>query len=92
MTKLVDEIQRGHEAEKLINNPLFEEAFNKVKDSLIQAMNDSPLGDEKTHNRLVIGLQLLNQIEKQIKSHIATGKMAKIQSSGGVLMKIQGIA
>jgi hypothetical protein len=37
------------------------------------------LGDEQTHNRLVIAMQILNQIEKQLKDVVQTGKMAKLQ-------------
>lgn len=90
--KLIEEQQRGHEAELLLNNPLLIEAFSKVKESIISSMGESAFGDEKTHNRLVIALQMLGQIEKQIKNVVTTGKMAQIQAKGGALMKIQGIA
>lgn len=87
-----EEINRGDEAERLLSNPIFKDAFKAVKDSLVNAMSDSPMGDEKTHNRLVIALQLLSQIEKAIHTHVNTGKMAKIQIQGGALHKIVGIA
>jgi hypothetical protein len=41
---------------------------------------NSPLGDEKTHNKLVIALQLLNQINKQLTDVMHTGKLAAIQT------------
>lgn len=90
--KLVEEQQRGHEAELILNNPLYKEAFAKVKESIITSMGESAFGDEKTHNRLVIALQMLSQIEKQIKNVITTGKMAAIQAKGGAIMKFQGVA
>ena len=37
------------------------------------------MGDEKTHNKLAIALQLLNQIEKVLINHMETGKLAEIQ-------------
>ncbi len=37
-------------------------------------------GDEKTHNKLVIALQLLNQINKQLTDVMHTGKLAAIQT------------
>jgi len=43
-------------------------------------MANSPLNDEKTHNRLVIALQLLNQINKQLTDVMQTGKLAAIQT------------
>jgi hypothetical protein len=87
-----EEINKGDEAARLLNNPLFKDAFKEVKDSLVNAMSESPMGDEKTHNRLVIALQLLSQIEKAIQTHVNTGKMAKIQIQGNAIQKIVGIA
>ena len=74
------EIKRGERASEVLENPLFKEAVTKVREGIIQSMAQSPLGDEITHNRLVIALQLLNQIEKQLSDAIATGKMAAIQT------------
>lgn len=90
--KLQEEIIRGEEAYRLINHELFKGAFKEVKESIINSMNDSAFGDEKTHNRLVIALQMLSQIEKNLKTHIQTGKMAELQASGNAFQKIQGIA
>lgn len=77
--KLMDEMKRGEEAERLLNHPLLVEAFSKVRDGLIAAMQDAPIGDEKTHNRLVIALQLHEQMKKQIADVMTTGKLAKLQ-------------
>jgi hypothetical protein len=77
--KTLNEIKRGEQAEKILNNDVYKDAFNAVKNNIINAMNDSPLGDDKTHNRLVIALQTLSQIEKALADVMQTGKMAKIQ-------------
>jgi hypothetical protein len=77
--KTLNEIKRGEQAEKILNNDVYKDAFNVVKNNIINAMNDSPLGDDKTHNRLVIALQTLSQIEKALADVMQTGKMAKIQ-------------
>lgn len=74
-----DEIVRGEEARILLENPLLIEAFDSVRKGIVSGMTSSAMGDEKTHNRLVIALQLLNQIEKQLKDHVDTGKMAALQ-------------
>lgn len=83
MTNL-EEIKRGDDARQILESPLYKEAVQKVRDGLINAMQQSPFGDEKTHNRLVIGLQLLNQIDKQLNDVMLTGKMAKMQANDGV--------
>ncbi len=79
MTDHLQEIRRGDDAKLILDNPLYKEAVSKVREGLINAMQQSPLGDEKTHNRLVIGLQLLSQIEKQLSDVMMTGKLASMQ-------------
>jgi len=77
--ELIKEIHRGDEAQRLLESEVYIESMQKVREGITKAMQDAPMGDEKTHNRLVIALQLLNQIEKQIKEFATTGKMAKMQ-------------
>lgn len=67
------------EARRLLENPILKDAFSGVEAGIIAAMKNAPMGDEKTHNRLVISLQVLNQIEKNITEKIQTGKLAEIQ-------------
>ena len=78
--KSLEEVKRGEQAAVVLENPLFKEAISKVKENIVSTMTTSPLGDEKTHNRLVIALQLLNQIEKQLTDVMNTGKLAKLQT------------
>lgn len=75
----MNEITRGQEAEHLLKNELLKEAFSKTRQGIIDAMANSPIGDEKTHNRLVIALQLLAKVERHIKTVAETGKLARIQ-------------
>jgi hypothetical protein len=79
MDKQINEIKRGEQADNVLSNPEFINAVSKVREGIVASMTASPLGDAETHNRLVIGLQLLSQIEKQLKDVIATGKMATLQ-------------
>lgn len=76
----IEDIKRGEQADTVLNNPLFKESITKVRDGIIKSMASSALGDAETHNRLVIALQLLNQIEKQLQDVINTGKMATLQT------------
>jgi hypothetical protein len=78
--KSLEEVKRGEQAAVILENPVYQEAIKKVKDNIVSTMSTSPLGDEKTHNRLVIALQLLNQIEKQLTDVMNTGKLAKLQT------------
>jgi hypothetical protein len=80
MDKSLEEVKRGEQASVVLDNPIYKEAMAKVKENIVNTMASSPLGDEKTHNRLVIALQLLNQIEKQLTDVMNTGKLASIQT------------
>lgn len=78
--KSLEEIKRGEQAAVILDNPVYQEAIAKVRENIVSSMTNSPLGDEKTHNRLVIALQLLNQINKQLADVMQTGKLASIQT------------
>ena len=78
--KSLEEVKRGEQAAVVLDNPIYQEAIKKVKDGIVLSMSTSPMGDEKTHNRLVIALQILNQIDKQLTDVMNTGKLAKLQT------------
>lgn len=78
--KQLSEIKLGEQAAVILDNPVYQEAIAKVRENIVASMTTSPLGDEKTHNRLVIALQLLNQINKQLTDVMQTGKLASIQT------------
>lgn len=86
---LKEEIADGIQAEQLLSNPVYRKSLDKVKNGVIQAMSESPMGDEKTHNRLVIALQLLSQIEKQIKEVAETGQLARLQLEQTPVQKLK---
>lgn len=77
--EIKDEILRGQDAKRILNEPLYQEAFLLVKDGIVNAMSSSPMGDAETHNRLVISLQVLEQIKRQLQQVMETGQMAEIQ-------------
>lgn len=87
-----EEIIRGDEADRLLNHPLFADALNAVRNGIINGLATSAMGDSQTHNRLAIALQILNSIERQIKDHIATGKMAQLQIKEGVVQRMRNVA
>jgi hypothetical protein len=80
MSKQLEEIKLGEQAAQILENPVYIDAIAKVRENIVSSMTASPLGDEKTHNRLVIALQLLNQINKQLTDVMQTGKLAAIQT------------
>ena len=92
MDKLQREIIDGDEAQRLIDSPIFKGALEKVRNGIVTAMQDSPMGDERTHNKLVIALQLLGQIKKNITTVAVTGKLARIQIEQTPVQKLKRVA
>jgi len=90
--KSYQEIIKGDEADRILNSEVYKHAIESVRKGVVDAMGQSPMGDDKTHNRLVIALQLINQIEKNLTTVMQTGKMARIQIEGNVVHKLRGIA
>ena len=84
-----EEIRNGEDARNLLESPIFRNAMDAVKSGLIGSMGASALGDTQTHNRLVIALQLLNQIEREIKRHVETGTIAQIQVNDNLGRKLK---
>jgi hypothetical protein len=78
--KSLEEIKLGEQAAQVLDNPVYKDAIERVRENIVNSMTNSPIGDEKTHNRLVIALQLLNQINKQLTDVMQTGKLATIQT------------
>ena len=77
--EIKDEIVRGQDAKRILNEPLYNEAFDTVKNGIVSAMMQSGIGDNETHNRLVISLQLLEQLKRALQNVMETGQMAEIQ-------------
>lgn len=84
---LDNERQRGLLAETLRNNPLLKEIFQSLKDSYITDWSQTELSDAEKREQSFYLLRALNDIEGQIDSLIATGKLASQQIDGIVRKK-----
>jgi len=74
-----EEIRRANEAERLMSTPMLAEAFEKVEKGVVDAMRQSRLGDDKTHTKLVMMLQVVGSIRSHFTEIMETGKLARIQ-------------
>lgn len=76
---LDQEIRRGGEAERLMNDPLMKEAFITIENGLIESMKRVSVGDTKTQHELILLLQLFGKLRGYFTEVIETGKLATIQ-------------
>ncbi len=86
-----DEARLGEEARQLLENRVFRDAVTKVEQNIISAMKRAAVNDELLCNRLVISLQLLEQVVKGIESVVQTGKMAEIATQRDVKSKLRAV-
>jgi len=71
------EIKRGQDAERLINDPLYKEAFDTTKNLLIQLMLQTDISEETERDRIYMTIKSLELVEQHIKSVLETGQLAE---------------
>ena len=79
---LDDERQRGLLAETLRSNPLLKEIFQSLESSYIADWSQTDLDDTKKREQAFYLLRALQDIQGQIDSIVATGKLADQQIRG----------
>ena len=77
--KLLDESERGFEASKLLENKIFTESINNLRESIIDKWRSCPIRDREGQHELKLMDKVLSDIVGYIKQVADTGKMADIQ-------------
>ena len=72
------EIRRGFEANRILNEPLLVEAFDALREAILVRMGSVDVGARDAHRDLIVSLQILERVKSHLRDHIATGKMAEI--------------
>jgi hypothetical protein len=75
MTK-EEEVRRGENAERLVNDPLYKEAFDVTKEHLIELLLNTKISEEVERDRIYITIKSLDLVDQHIKSILETGKLA----------------
>lgn len=81
MKTLDEEIRRGEQAKRLLEEPLLVEAFTYIEQELIEAWKNSPQRDTEGREKLHLSLCLLLKLKAQIQEVMETGEIAKKQSA-----------
>jgi len=72
-----EEIRRGHEADRLLSDPLLSEAFQLTETAIVDALKRAPVADATQHE-LVLSLQILSRIKGHLLTAAQTGKLARL--------------
>lgn len=83
-----EELQRGAEAERLLQHPLIVEAFEKIEREVIERWKSSPSADEAGREKLWLSLKLLHRVRAHLQSVVQSGKLAKATLAQRALMAV----
>ena len=70
--------ERERRAQSLINDPLLNEAFDVLKEDLMNRWNHSGSTDLQARESIWLAMRLLDRIHGHINPIVETGHMAKI--------------
>ena len=70
--------ERERRANSLINDPLLKEAFDVMKEDLMNRWNHSGSTDLEARESIWLAMRLLDRIHGHINSIVETGHMAKM--------------
>ena len=73
------EIKRGHEAKRILEDPIFVEAIQKVSQELDQEWINSPIRDTEGREKIYMMRKMLGVLHVQLQSVMETGKLASKQ-------------
>ena len=72
-----EELRRADDAKRLLDNPLFKEAFITIREELIKHLLNTRVAEELERDRLYITIKALDLVEQHIQSVLETGKLAE---------------
>ena len=73
------EIQRGQQAKRILEDPIYIEALQKVSAELRQEWLNSPIRDTEGREKIYMMEKMLNVLLVQLRSVLETGKLASKQ-------------
>jgi hypothetical protein len=76
---LTKDLDRALQAKQLLENPIYVESFEIVRNGIINAWENSPIRDTEGQHELRLMLKLLNDLQNNIKRVVDSGKLAEIE-------------
>jgi hypothetical protein len=74
-----EEVIRGGAAAGVLDSTIFLEAKKHVVEGIQRQMRAVPLSDQTMHTRLIVALQVWDQLEKYLEHVKQTGELAQFQ-------------
>jgi len=71
------EVIDGEKARQLLSNEVFKSAWENAENSIISQMAEVKMRDTEMHTRLILALQILNNVRRHIETTMETGQLAE---------------
>ena len=78
MSDIEKTLDRAMQAKALLDNPIYQESFSVLRETLHNAWENAPIRDTEGHHELKLMLKLLGDLERNIKRIVDDGKLAHI--------------
>jgi len=72
-----EQVARAKEARTLLENPLLAEAFQSIKNEVIEQWQKAPAHDVTGREKLWLTLKLLDKLQGTLRQTVETGKVAQ---------------
>ena len=72
------DLRREEHAKRLLNDELFNEAFDTLKTDLLERWHNSGSNESEARESLWLAIRLLDKVRGHVESIVETGHMAKI--------------
>lgn len=76
---LHQEVKQGRDAEYLLENPVFQQTFDYLKDAYFKAWEQTSVEDSQSRENVWMMYKTLDAVHGHIKTYADTGKLAKKQ-------------
>ena len=77
--KLSQEVRRSDKAKQILENPIFKESIEKLKNLYTQSLFNTGAKEQDTREKLWLAYNVVGKVEDHIKEILDTGKLATKQ-------------
>ena len=76
MSNLQKEVDRGTRAKAILEDSLFQETFDSLKNSYEEAIFQTAPKDDDARSKIYLAYQILGKVENHFRTIMETGKLA----------------
>lgn len=70
-------VERANQAERVLQDPTMQKAFEGVRQNLLEALEGSMMGDRDTHHEIALSLQALKSVKRQLARWVTDGEVER---------------